>query len=159
MGSRSRRCSELVWEQQWNQKFLLVIVDVFSRFMWVRPLKDRKTKSVIEAFQDILSGPRRPKPSVPTRDQNFTIGTFNSIWESRTSIYFTPWTRPKPILPRLRTHWDFVNLILQMWRQQQNHFPRCRLNNKGLVLTSILCKGQKYVATHHHGSEFYLSDM
>lgn len=42
-------------------KFLLVIVDVFSRFMWVRPLKDRKAKSVIEAFQDILRGPRRPK--------------------------------------------------------------------------------------------------
>lgn len=42
-------------------KFLLVIVDVFSRFMWVRPLKDRKAKSVIEAFQDILRDPRRPK--------------------------------------------------------------------------------------------------
>lgn len=27
------------------------------------------------------------------------------------------------------------------------------------VLTSILCKGKKYVAMHHHGSEFYLSDI
>lgn len=40
-----------------NVKFLLVIVDVFSRFLWVRPLKDRKAKSVIE---DLLQGPRRP---------------------------------------------------------------------------------------------------
>lgn len=44
-----------------NVKFLLVIVDVFSRFLWVRPLKDRKAKSVIEAFKDLLQGPRRPK--------------------------------------------------------------------------------------------------
>lgn len=42
-------------------KFLLVIVDVFSRFLWVRPLKDRKAKSVIEAFKDVLVGPRRPR--------------------------------------------------------------------------------------------------
>lgn len=42
-------------------KFLLVIVDVFSRFLWVRPLKDRKAKSVIEAFKDVLMGPRRPR--------------------------------------------------------------------------------------------------
>lgn len=42
-------------------KFLLVIVDVFSRFLWVRPLKDRKAKSVIDAFKDVLTGPRRPR--------------------------------------------------------------------------------------------------
>jgi hypothetical protein len=42
-------------------KFLLVIVDVFSRFLWVRPLKDRKAKTVIEAFKDVLAGTRRPK--------------------------------------------------------------------------------------------------
>ena len=42
-------------------KHLLVIVDVFSRFLWVRPLQDKKAKTVIAAFKDILSGPRRPK--------------------------------------------------------------------------------------------------
>ena len=42
-------------------RFLLVIVDVFSRFLWVRTLKDRKAKSVIDAFKDVLSGPRQPK--------------------------------------------------------------------------------------------------
>lgn len=42
-------------------KFLLVIVDVFSRFLWVRPLKDRKAKLVIDAFKDVLTGPRRPR--------------------------------------------------------------------------------------------------
>lgn len=42
-------------------KFLLVIVDVFSRFLCVQPLKDCKAKSAIEAFKDVLSGPRQPK--------------------------------------------------------------------------------------------------
>lgn len=42
-------------------RYLLVIVDVFSRFMWVRPLKDKKAQSIVDAFRDILSGPRQPK--------------------------------------------------------------------------------------------------
>ncbi|XP_062587276.1 uncharacterized protein LOC134248897 [Saccostrea cucullata] len=42
-------------------KFLLVIVDVFSRMLWVRPLKDRKAKTVIDAFKDVFRGPRHPK--------------------------------------------------------------------------------------------------
>lgn len=42
-------------------KNLLVIVDVFSRFLWVRCLKDKKAQSVIDAFKDILDGPRQPK--------------------------------------------------------------------------------------------------
>ncbi|XP_061167375.1 uncharacterized protein LOC133176237 [Saccostrea echinata] len=42
-------------------KYLLVIVDVFSRFLWVRTLKDKKAKTVIDAFKDILAGSRRPK--------------------------------------------------------------------------------------------------
>lgn len=70
MGGRSRRCSELVRVQQRNQ---IPVSDRrrVSRFMWVRPLKDRKTKSVIEAFQDILSGQRRPKAIRPDKGSEF----------------------------------------------------------------------------------------
>lgn len=39
-------------------RYLLVVVDVF---MWVRPLKDKKAQSIVDAFRDILSGPRQPK--------------------------------------------------------------------------------------------------
>ena len=42
-------------------KFLLVVVDVFSRYLWVEPLKDKKAKSVIEAFDRILRESRRPR--------------------------------------------------------------------------------------------------
>ena len=42
-------------------KFLLGIVDIFSRFLWVRPLQDKKAKTVIEGFKDIFKGDRRPK--------------------------------------------------------------------------------------------------
>lgn len=56
-------------------RFILVVGDVFSRFMWVRPLKDKKAQSIIDAFRDILSGPRQPpRLSGRIKGRNFTIG-------------------------------------------------------------------------------------
>ena len=42
-------------------RFLLVVVDVFSRYLWVEPLKDKKAKSVINAFDKIFKGTRHPR--------------------------------------------------------------------------------------------------
>ena len=36
-------------------KYILVVVDVFSRFAWARPLKSKTGASVSDAFQDIFS--------------------------------------------------------------------------------------------------------
>jgi hypothetical protein len=40
--------------------FVLVVVDIFSKFLWMRPLKDKKGQSVTSAFENILRGGRRP---------------------------------------------------------------------------------------------------
>ena len=41
-------------------RFLLVVIDVFSKFLWVQPLKDKRAQSVIKALKVILSG-RKPR--------------------------------------------------------------------------------------------------
>ena len=35
--------------------FILVVIDIFSKFSWMKPLKDKKGQSVTAAFQDIFS--------------------------------------------------------------------------------------------------------
>ena len=35
-------------------RFLLCVVDIFSKYGWVIPLKDKKGISIINAFQKIL---------------------------------------------------------------------------------------------------------
>lgn len=35
-------------------KFLLVVIDIFSRYLWVQPLKNKKAKEVIEGLELIL---------------------------------------------------------------------------------------------------------
>ena len=35
-------------------KFLLCVINVFSKYAWVVPLKDKKGVSVVNAFQKVL---------------------------------------------------------------------------------------------------------
>ena len=54
-------------------KFLLVVIDVFSRFLWVRALKDKSATSVIAAFEDIFkSSNRLPRRMRSDRGTEFT---------------------------------------------------------------------------------------
>ena len=43
-------------------RFLLCIIDVFSKYAWVIPLKDKKGVSIVNAFQKILDTSER-KPN------------------------------------------------------------------------------------------------
>ena len=36
-------------------RFLLCVIDIFSKYVWVLPLKDRKGVSIANAFQQILN--------------------------------------------------------------------------------------------------------
>ena len=35
-------------------RFLLCVIDIFSKYVWVVPLKDKKGVSIVDAFQKIL---------------------------------------------------------------------------------------------------------
>ena len=51
---------------KWNKgiKYLLMVIDVFSKYGWIAPLKDKKTESVIsKAFNEIFKKSKR-KPSM-----------------------------------------------------------------------------------------------
>ena len=41
---------------KWNKgiRYLLMVIDVFSKYGWIRELKDKKTETVTKAFGDIL---------------------------------------------------------------------------------------------------------
>ena len=54
-------------------RFLLCVVDVFSKYAWVVPLKDKKGVSIVDAFQKILDKSRR-KP--------------NKIWVNKGSEFY-----------------------------------------------------------------------
>ena len=42
-------------------KYLLIVIDIFSQYAWVEPLKDKTASQIVNAFDKILSGGRIPK--------------------------------------------------------------------------------------------------
>ena len=48
---------------KWNKgiKYLLMVIDVFSKYGWIRGLKDKKTETVSKAFDDIFKSKRKPQ--------------------------------------------------------------------------------------------------
>ena len=37
-----------------NLKYLLCVIDVFTKYSWVKPLKDKKAKTVLRGFIEIV---------------------------------------------------------------------------------------------------------
>ena len=68
-------------------RFLLCVIDIFSKYAWVVPLKDKKGISIVKAFQSILKQSNR-KP--------------NKIWVDKGSefynAYFKKWLRDNNIV-------------------------------------------------------------
>ena len=57
-----------------NVEYLLCVIDVSSKYVWVKPLKDKKGKTVLNAFNEIVNK-SNPKPNKLWVDQgkDFTI--------------------------------------------------------------------------------------
>ena len=68
-------------------RFLLCVIDIFSKYAWVVPLKDKKGISIVKAFQSILKQSNR-KP--------------NKVWVDKGSefynAYFKKWLRDNDIV-------------------------------------------------------------
>ena len=54
-------------------KYLFCVIDLFSKYAWVVPLKDKKGTSIINAYQSIL---------------NSSIRKSNKIWEDQGSEFY-----------------------------------------------------------------------
>ena len=48
---------------KWNKgfRYLLMVLDVFSKYGWIVPLKDKKGETVVEAFKSIFKDGRKPQ--------------------------------------------------------------------------------------------------
>ena len=42
-------------------KYFLAVIDVFSRFAWIEPLKDKSADSIVKVFKKIISEGRKPR--------------------------------------------------------------------------------------------------
>ena len=67
-------------------RFLLCVIDIYSKYAWVVPLKDKKGVSIINAFQNILKkSNRRPNKIWVDKDSEFYNRSMKS-WLEKNDI-------------------------------------------------------------------------
>ena len=75
-------------EQNDGVKFMLVCIDVFSKYAWIRCLKNKKASTVAEAFEDILSEGRIPVKLQTDKGTEFFNKTFRALMKKFNISHF-----------------------------------------------------------------------
>ena len=68
--------------------FILTCFDVFSKFAWAIPLKDKTGRSLVEAFRNIFAQGRKPLRLQTDKGTEFRNNTFQSFLKSEKVDFF-----------------------------------------------------------------------
>ena len=62
-----------------NYKFLLTVIDIFTKYAWAIPLKNKSGLSIANGFKTLLSEGRKPEKLWVDRGSEFYNKTFKSL--------------------------------------------------------------------------------
>lgn len=75
---------------KWNNgfKYILLVIDTFSKYVWLRPLKQKTGQDVTEAFKDIMveSG-RRSRRLITDKGQELRAKKVQELMKKHDAIY------------------------------------------------------------------------
>ena len=70
-------------------RYLLVVIDIFSRYGWIEPIKDKSSKEIVHAFNKILNKGRKPRRLRTDAAKDFTSKRFQENLKSKNINHFT----------------------------------------------------------------------
>lgn len=77
-------------------RYLLFVIDAYSKFLWIRPLKDKTGKNVSEAFDNILKKSGRKPENFQTDDgKEFFNKTFLNLMEKHKINHYSTFSVKK----------------------------------------------------------------
>ena len=74
---------------------LLVVIDIFSKYVWVRPMKNKTAHSLLEAFGSILSEGRKPEKLRIDKGTEFLNESFQQYLKNKNIHFYTANNEPK----------------------------------------------------------------
>ena len=79
-------------------KYLLVVIDIFSRYGWVEPLKDKTANEIVKGFDKVLQEGRIPKRLRSDAAKDFTSEKFQKYVKSKKITHFVTHTEKQAIM-------------------------------------------------------------
>ena len=100
---------------KWNKgyRYLLMVIDVFSKYGWIVPLKDKKGESVTKAFSEIFKEGRKPQYLWVDKGKEFYNKHLKDLLEKyKIQIYSTENEEKSSVVER----WNRT-IKTKMWKQ------------------------------------------
>ena len=69
--------------------YLLFVIDIFSKYLWIKPLKNKTAKGVVKALQNLLTKDRKCKKLRSDRGKEFNNNTMKPFLKQENIYYFT----------------------------------------------------------------------
>ena len=81
-------------------RFLLYVIDIFSKYAWVFLLKDKKDVSIVNAFQKILDGSNRKQNEIwVDKGDDFYKSTFKKWLKDNNIEIYSMHNERKSVVP------------------------------------------------------------
>jgi len=122
-------------------KYLLFVIDVFSRYLWVEPLKDKSANEVAGGFDAILGDttrhPRRLRTDAAT---DFTSNTFQKLLKGENISHFVTHSEKQA---------NYVERVIQTMKKKIFRFMNAENTEQYITVLENLV--QSYNNTWHSG--------
>lgn len=72
-----------------NNKYILVAIDILSKFTWCEPLKNKTGKCIVQGFQKIFKQGRKPEKLQTDHGKEFLNKQFQTFLKKNNVLFFT----------------------------------------------------------------------
>ena len=79
-------------------KYLLCAIDLFSKYAWVIPIKDKKGTSIVNAFQKIISEGRKPNKIWVDQGSKFYNNSFKDFLKINNTEMYSTYSERKSVV-------------------------------------------------------------
>ena len=104
-------------------KFLLCVIDIFSKYVWVVPLKDKKVISIVKAFQIILkqSNSRKPNKIWVDKGSEFYNSSFKKWLQDNDIVMYSTYNEGKSVVAK-----RFIKTLKsKIYKYMTNNIKNC----------------------------------
>ena len=117
---------QLVSKSNKEFKFLLCVIDIYSKYAWVLPLKDKKGVSIVNAFQSILKkSNRKPNKIWEDKGGEFYNGSMKSWLEKNDIEMYSTHNEGNSVVPE-----RFIRIIKNKICKYMTSIPKNVYNDK-----------------------------
>ena len=129
---------QLISRQNKGYRFLLCVIDLYSKYAWVVPIKDKKGETLVAAFQKILKSGRKPNKIWVDRGSEFYNVKMDKFLENNNIVRYSTFNEGKSVVAE-----RFIRTI------KEKIYRHMSSVSKNVYIDALPAIVEKYNNTYH----------